>query len=250
MGVAGTAFLLVYVIFRHRWFYAKIQQRFPKNRDYFREIGYSFLTIGVFTLVGLSIFKGPLAPYKRWYESIGDAAIQFGSLSDGGWLYWIVSVLIMILVHDAYFYWTHRAMHHRRLYRYVHLVHHKSTNPTPLAAFAFHPIEAFVEAGIFYVIVFTIPAHHSAFIAFFFFMMFFNVYGHLGYELYPKGWTRHPFGKWLNTSVNHNMHHHHFNGNYGLYFTWWDRWMGTTHPDYFERYDEVKQRKSPIIQHP
>jgi len=31
-----------------------------------------------------------------------------------------------------------------------------------------------------------------------------NVYGHLGYELYPQNWPRHRLGYWLNTSVAHN----------------------------------------------
>ena len=54
----------------------------------------------------------------------------------------------MILLHDTYFYWAHRAMHHPKIYRHVHLVHHLSQNPSPWAAFAFHPFEAVIEAGI------------------------------------------------------------------------------------------------------
>lgn len=30
----------------------------------------------------------------------------------------------------------------------------------------------------------------------------------------------------------------------GLYFTWWDRWMRTEHPDYHERFAEVAPRVS------
>jgi sterol desaturase/sphingolipid hydroxylase (fatty acid hydroxylase superfamily) len=32
---------------------------------------------------------------------------------------------------------------------------------------------------------------------------------------------------WLNRSTFHNDHHRLFRGNYGLYFTFWDRVMGT-----------------------
>jgi sterol desaturase/sphingolipid hydroxylase (fatty acid hydroxylase superfamily) len=35
------------------------------------------------------------------------------------------------------------------------------------------------------------------------------------------------------------MHHQFFKGNYGLYFTWWDRWMNTLHKDYDAQYDRV-----------
>ena len=48
--------------------------------------------------------------------------------------------------------------------------------------------------------------------------------------------------KWINTSVNHNLHHQYFKGNYGLYFLFWDRMMGTIRSDYDERFEEVKTR--------
>jgi sterol desaturase/sphingolipid hydroxylase (fatty acid hydroxylase superfamily) len=75
-------------------------------------------------------------------------------------------------------------------------------------------------------------------------MMVYNVYGHLGYELYPKGFASSRIGLWINTSVNHNQHHQYFNGNYGLYFLWWDRWMGTLREDYSKEFDAVKTRVS------
>ena len=40
------------------------------------------------------------------------------------------------------------------------------------------------------------------------------------------------FGRWINTSVAHNLHHEHFEGNYGLYFLVWDRRIGTIREDY------------------
>ena len=71
-------------------------------------------------------------------------------------------------------------MHHPSLYRFVHLVHHQSRNPSPWAAFAFHPLEAVVEAGIVFVIAFMLPFHGTALLAFLVFMTFYNAYGHLG----------------------------------------------------------------------
>jgi sterol desaturase/sphingolipid hydroxylase (fatty acid hydroxylase superfamily) len=77
-------------------------------------------------------------------------------------------------------------------------------------------------------------------------MIVYNVYGHLGYELYPKGFNKHWLGRWINTSVNHNQHHQYFTGNYGLYFTFWDRIMGTIRKDYDQRFEEVtNKRKEP-----
>jgi sterol desaturase/sphingolipid hydroxylase (fatty acid hydroxylase superfamily) len=69
-----------------------------------------------------------------------------------GWGYFFISVAVMLVLHDAYFYWTHRAMHRPRLFKVFHRVHHLSTNPSQWAAFAFHPLEAVVEAGILVII--------------------------------------------------------------------------------------------------
>ena len=148
----------------------------------------------------------------------------------------------MFLIHDAYFYWTHRIMHHKSLFNIMHLVHHKSTNPSPWAAYAFHPLEAIIEQGIFVVFLFTLPIHKSHLGIFFLLSILYNIYGHLGWELYPKGFSKHFIGKWINTSVNHNQHHKYFKGNYGLYFLFWDRLMGTIRADYDEAFEEIKNR--------
>jgi sterol desaturase/sphingolipid hydroxylase (fatty acid hydroxylase superfamily) len=73
-------------------------------------------------------------------------------------------------------------------------------------------------------------------------MIVYNVYGHLGYELYPKGFHKTRIGRWINTSVNHNQHHQYFTGNYGLYFLFWDRILGTIRSDYDGRFEEATQR--------
>jgi lathosterol oxidase len=61
-----------------------------------------------------------------------------------GWddypLWWLpLSVLAYLAAHDTWFYWTHRWMHRRRLFRAAHAVHHASRPPTAWAAMSFHP---------------------------------------------------------------------------------------------------------------
>ena len=47
----------------------------------------------------------------------------------------------------------------------------------------------------------------------------------------------------VKSSRTRDLHHSGgFNRNYGLYFTWWDKWMGTEHPHYAERFHEVVSR--------
>lgn len=228
--IAGLAFLAFYKIWKSKWARRKIQQVFPGSQDYWREIGYSLLTVFIFWAVALTTFSPLIRPYTQMYYAI----------EDFGWVYFVLSVVLMLLIHDTYFYWMHRAMHHPLLFRRLHKVHHLSTNPSPWAAFSFQPTEAIVEACVIYVIVFAIPTHRAAIMIWLLLMMAYNVYGHLGFELYPKNFQRHWLGKWINTSVNHNQHHKHFNGNYGLYFLWWDRLMGTLRTDYDKEFDRVK----------
>jgi len=231
--IAGSVFLLFYIIFKNKILKQKIQSLFPKNSDYLREIFYSTITIFIFALIPLFfIANSTMRPYTTLYENI----------SDYGTGYYFLAFPIMFIMHDTYFYWTHRIMHHKGLFNIMHLVHHKSTNPSPWAAYAFHPLESIVEVGIFVVFLFTIPIHKTHIAIFFLLSILYNIYGHLGWELYPKGFSKSRVGKWINTSVNHNQHHKYFKGNYGLYFLFWDRVMGTIRADYDEAFEEVKNR--------
>lgn len=231
--IAGGAFLVFYVFYKNRFRFKKIQAKFPTRKDYLREIAYSILTFFIFAGVALFLWNDHVRPYTQIY----------GQVSDKGWGYLLVSVIVIIFLQDTYFYWMHRLMHHPKLFKLFHLVHHKSTNPSPWAAFAFHPLEAIVEASILVIIAFTIPVHHYAILTFLIFLTLYSVYGHLGYEIYPKWLLKHPIAKWLNTSTNHNMHHKFFKTNYSLYFRFWDVWMGSTHKAYEDTFQEVTNRK-------
>ena len=178
------------------------------------------------------LYSDKIRPHTTYYTNIRQYGLAYA----------IIAFPLMLLIHDTYFYWIHRIMHHPRLFRLFHLTHHKSNNPSPWAAYAFHPLEAVLESLIFVLFLFTIPVHSLHLKFFFIFSLIYNVYGHLGYELYPRHFSKHWLGKWLNTSVAHNMHHQYFKGNYGLYFTIWDRAMGTLRKDYDENYDEVTSR--------
>jgi sterol desaturase/sphingolipid hydroxylase (fatty acid hydroxylase superfamily) len=231
--IATIPFILFYGIRRRAWLWKKIQSKFPHAHDFRREIAYSVLTTLIFTGYGWVVFMSPLTSYTQVYFTI----------EEWGWGYFWGSVGFMLIVHDTYFYWTHRAMHHRLFFSWFHRVHHLSQNPSPWAAFAFHPLEALVEGGIIWVFAFLLPIHPLAVALFMLFMTIYNVYGHLGYELYPRSFASSFVGKWINTSVNHNQHHQYFKGNYGLYFLWWDRWMGTLREDYEHTFKEVTSRK-------
>jgi sterol desaturase/sphingolipid hydroxylase (fatty acid hydroxylase superfamily) len=235
--IAGPAFLVFYILLKNKIRYKKIQQGFPGKKDYWREIFFSVLSIIIFSFPPLlMLYSDAIRPHTTFYKDIAEY----------GWAYTVLAFPLMLLMHDTYFYWMHRLMHHPKLFRLFHLVHHKSNNPSPWAAYAFHPLEAVVESLIFVVFLFTIPVHSIHLMLFFIFSLVYNVYGHLGFELYPKGFNTHWLGKWINTSVSHNMHHRYFRGNYGLYFTVWDRLMRTLNTNYDIVFNEITSRKKNI----
>jgi|UniRef100_UPI00378372EA lathosterol oxidase len=230
--VAGIAWLLAYVIFKKRWRRRKIIQRHPAAGDVRREMKWSVLTALVYGLVGVATIL--IGKTYGWQ--------MYRKIDSHGWLWFVASIGIAIVVHDTWFYWTHRLMHHRRLFRLFHRVHHESTNPSPWAAYSFAPLEAFMQACIFPLLVFTVPMHPLAFFAFMIWQIVFNVLGHTGYEYFPSWLMKSWLGKILNTPTNHVQHHEKMRGNYGLYFNYWDRLMGTNHKDYEARFHEVTSR--------
>lgn len=195
----------------------KIQPRKAPEKQVYFEIRQSVITALIFALFGLLFSIAREQGYTRIY----------GEISAYGWPYLIFSFIALVFVHDTYFYWMHRLIHHPKLYFLIHSVHHKSHNPTPFASFSFHPIEAALEFGIVWVAFFLLPLHPLVLFLFSFWSLFWNIIGHLGFEIFPKWFERNWLLQWLNTSTQHNVHHQKINGNYGLYFNFWDKWMGT-----------------------
>ena len=223
---ATSAFVIFYILLKKPMWFRKVQKKLPKLSDYGRDIMYSMISVLIFATVALLTFY-----YGKDYVN------TYQSIDEYGLVYYGFTWVFMFFIHDTYFYWMHRAMHHPTLFKHVHLVHHKSTNPSPWTAYAFHPIEGLFEAMIVPILAFSIPIHGSAIGLFLLFQIIYNVYGHLGFELYPKNFHKNVVGKYVNTSVAHNLHHDKFHGNYGLYFLIWDRIMGTVRNDYDRTYE-------------
>lgn len=230
---AGAFYLVFYIWKNKRFWHSKIQQRYPENKHILREIFYSLVTVLIFGVVIILTTIASKHGLTRIYPNI----------SDHGYAYYVFSILLMILLHDTYFYWTHRLMHWKPLFKIAHKTHHLSINPTPFAAYAFHPLEALVEIGIIPLITVTIPYHHSAIIIFSLYSLLLNVTGHLGFEIFPKGFTTNRLFKWHNTATHHNMHHRLVKCNYGLYFNIWDRLMNTNHPEYEKSFEAVAEQR-------
>lgn len=230
--VAGGAFIVFYLWRNRRLRALKIQQKYPAASDIRREVLYSLVSLAIFAGVGVLSFVMFRLGWSRLYLDPKSHT----------WGYTVFSLVALILAHDTWFYWTHRLMHWKPIFPYVHLVHHKSHTPTPWASFAFHPLEAVVEAAIFPVVTLFLPVHPLVALLWLLYMTGMNVLGHCGFEILPRGFTRHALFRWHNTTTHHDMHHRFVHCNYGLYYNIWDRLMGTNHSRYEDEFDAVKAR--------
>jgi sterol desaturase/sphingolipid hydroxylase (fatty acid hydroxylase superfamily) len=231
---AGSLFVLLWIVLRSWVQHRKIQPRQRAgSRQWMREVGWSVVSQFVFTVSGLVVAIGA-------QRAFGTALIDIESWNST--LAVIGLALVFVLYDDATFYWIHRALHTKRLYRRFHLTHHRSVDVTPLTSFSFHPAEAFANAFPGMVLGVFVAAPGAAFYWLGWASLLNNLAGHCGFEWAPRWWHRVPLLGLKTPSMHHNQHHEKVRGNYGLYFTFWDRWCGTEFADYEQRWSELHDR--------
>lgn len=226
---AGGVYLIVNLALGARLYTRKIRPDTPPLSQIRREILVSLRTVLVFTLTGTLIALGAEAGIIPIYTEIGSY----------GWTYLVFSTVVLIVAHDAWFYWSHRMLHYPPLFRRFHRLHHRSHNPTPFTSYSFDLGEAVTNAIYLPLILLVVPAHPVAILIFVTHMMLRNAIGHSGYELFPANRHGKPLFGWMTTVTHHDLHHAHAGYNLGLYFSWWDRVMGTEHPDYHTEFRKV-----------
>jgi ring-1,2-phenylacetyl-CoA epoxidase subunit PaaE len=167
---------------------------------------------------------------------------MYTDVSEYGLVAAIATFFIMLVVDDAWFYWTHRLMHHPSVYRYVHAEHHKSIDVTPYSALSFHFLESIILPLWVTPLAMLVPMYMPVMFLFQIWAVYNNLKGHIGYEFFPEN-TNTTWLRYFTTSTHHNMHHSKFNGNYGLHFRFWDRLLGTEFKEYEAVFSQVQDRK-------
>lgn len=144
-----------------------------------------------------------------------------------------------VVIHDAWFYFSHRLMHTKPLYRW-HKTHHLSVTPTVWNNDSFSLPDALSIQSFFIVLPFILPIPPLALIGLRLFDQTKGMIGHSGYEHFAGRLARWPFP--LVATVHHDQHHQRFIYNFANQFTWWDRLFGTLDPAYDE---QVRQLSNP-----
>jgi len=211
----------------------KIRDASPPARQMVLEFLFSLRSIALFSTVGFCLFMAEQVGYLP-----GPALA-----ATWGWPWFAISLVLMIVVHDTYFYWTHRLIHHPRLFRRVHLRHHRSNNPSPFTAYSFDFSEALVNVSFVPIWMVLVPTDWPVTGFFMLHQIARNTLQHSGYEIMPARRDGRPMFDWLTSVTHHDLHHAEAGWNYGLWFTWWDRLMGTEHPDYHARFAAAVRKR-------
>jgi Delta7-sterol 5-desaturase len=226
--VAGLFFMIFYRWFPEKWHKRKINARAYRKDQFRKEVLRSTVSAGIFALSGALILL-------MWQKGFTRVYIDVHAYP----LWWLpISLVISLLLHETYYYWLHRWMHHPRVFRFIHKAHHDSHITSPWTAFSFHPLEGILQAAIIPVVLMVLPMHLYVVIFQLTIMTFSSVINHLDIELYPENFNRHFLGRWLIGATHHSLHHRQFKYNYGLYFTFWDKWKKTESPIYNNLFEE------------
>lgn len=210
----------------------KIREETPPARQLVTELFFSLRSMAVFATVGvITTFMYRAGFYPMTGIANGWGPVWFG-----------VSIVAGIVGLDTWFYWTHRMMHDPRLFRTFHRRHHRSNNPSPFTAYSFDIPEALVLVGFVVVwpAIFPMPGRAMQWVMLY--QIVTNTLLHSGYELMPARRDGRPMLDFIVTTTHHDLHHAQAGWNYAAWFTWWDRLMGTEHPEYLARYAKAAWR--------
>ncbi|KAG1671699.1 hypothetical protein FOA52_007491 [Chlamydomonas sp. UWO 241] len=231
-AAAGLLHVVVPAVVSVKSVQAEARKEGSVQRDALYSLGPLAVKAAVWTLV-------------EWMHAHGWGQLYDGPIASP----WHVAYCLLVIgvldyLHDAWFYATHRLLHWRPLYRHVHYIHHKSKQPSAFTGYSFHLAEAALVFANEVLVCFLFPIHHGLHRGYHLFTTLIHQGGHVGYEVAPliptlaglvslmvRGPGRAP-PSGFNTVRHHDMHHRHPRVHFSLYFTHWDRWLGTLHPGY------------------
>lgn len=225
----GVFFLAGKVAAASPW--RRIQARRCTNADLKREMRNALRTVMLYGVV-----SGCLA--------VADHHGAFPSPAGLSWWQRLSSFVGLVLWQDATFYFLHRALHTRWLWRF-HAEHHRSGTPSAWAAFSFSGIEALLQVAFLPLWLLFVPMDRTVLVGFLIFVGLRNAIGHAGVELMPAWWLDRWWSALVTTTVHHDLHHSERRpANFGLYFVCWDRMLGTESGKYRHRFSTVTQDRS------
>ncbi len=167
----------------------------------------------------------------------------FRSSSDEAFAFFSTFLLMFVWL-EIWFYISHRLLHHRALY-FIHAQHHQAKVTGPLTALSFSLFERVIlmlgATALPALLSFWFPLSFTGYAFYFTVNYALNIFAHLNVELIPPSWLQRPWGRVLNATSFHALHHGRYNGHFGLFTPFLDRIFGTDFTDYREVQKEAYQ---------
>ncbi|KAK2597959.1 c-5 sterol desaturase [Conoideocrella luteorostrata] len=221
---------VVYFFFSTLSYAFIFDKQMKKHPKYLKNQVWMEIEQTLWALPGLSLLTLPFVLAEaRGYSKMYDTSAE----GPGKW-YDILQFPFFILFTDFCIYWIHRWLHNPMVYKTLHKKHHKWIVPTPFAAYAFHPIDGWVQSLPYHIFTFLFPMQKFAFLALFVFVNFWSILIHDGEYL-----ANNPI---INGAACHTIHHLYFNYNYGQYTTLWDRLGGSHRKPQKELFEKEKKK--------
>jgi Delta7-sterol 5-desaturase len=231
--IIAVVYLVVWKLLKKRLTNWRIQMHERVDAAQIRsELINSLFTLAVSMVFVIFVYFLKSKGYTKIYTEINEYSK----------LYAFGGFFLFLIIDDTWFYWVHRLLHHPRIFRYIHKVHHKSIDVNPFTSLSFHWAESIVLTFWIVPASMVIPMYVPALGLLQIWGFLENIKSHIGYEFFPSWWNK-SLGRFMTSSTHHNMHHSKFNGNYGVHFRIWDRLLGTEFNDYEQTYDEIQKRK-------
>jgi sterol desaturase/sphingolipid hydroxylase (fatty acid hydroxylase superfamily) len=237
LGAVYLATLALYFTlgFGIAWFNARNpDRRIQKTRsgDKRRNLEIRQSVVSLF-VTSFSVAIGVFAQYEGW-----------------AWTPWELSLwnavplfLLTMVLYDTWFYFAHRLLHTKYLYRF-HKLHHRSVAPTPWSVDSNNLVDQGLSHGFYAVIVFFVPLPPLLLLANRALEQITGTFGHAGFEYFASPTSRSPSPMLCTTF--HDQHHSEFKYNFANYFSFWDRLLGTISPDYDRRVRAVESNSAKL----
>ena len=178
-----------------------------------------------YEVISLWAFANQLVPFLEWSESP---------------VYFVLFFCAIPIIRDIHFYFVHRLLHYRFMYKSVHYLHHKNVNIGPWSGLSMHPVEhlLYFSGVLLHWILLSHPLHAI------FHLQQTGLAPALGHCGFDKLLTRRGAKIHLGTRYYHYLHHRYFECNYGGDGTVpMDKWFGTFHDGSTEAHALMRSRR-------
>lgn len=188
---------------------AKDDKRFLFNDQVYDNVFWSMVGTAIWTLYEIGF----------WWGYANSALPQSSSA-----IWFVLWLLLMPFWRNFHFYWIHRLIHWKPLYRTVHYLHHKNVNVGPWSGMAMHPVEQvlYFSCLLIHLVVPSHPIH----------MMFNGITTAIGPAVSHSGYDELVFGDEValrKEKLMHYLHHRYHTVNFGESAVPLDKWFGSFH---------------------